>query len=187
MKTLILGMGNLLLCDDGIGIIIKRYLESILHNNNSLFFSETSWGGFRIIDILQNFDYVIVIDSIKTGKKNPGEIHYLKTDELLHTLRLNSYHDINFMTAIKLAEKMNINMPNEIDIFAVEISDNSTIKESISTEIQQSIKFCSLEIIQKLKEKKLIQQDFIIDKITGIENEENLKKYYYENSETIQL
>jgi hydrogenase maturation protease len=66
MKTLILGMGNTLLCDDGIGIITKRYLEKILNASANVDFCETSWGGFKIIDILTGYDYAVVIDSIKT-------------------------------------------------------------------------------------------------------------------------
>ena len=55
MKILILGLGNTLISDDGVGIIIKRYLERKLHDVANIDFCESSWGGFRIIDLFKYF------------------------------------------------------------------------------------------------------------------------------------
>jgi len=184
MKTLILGMGNTILCDDAVGIIIKRYLEEKLINITDLDFYETSWGGFRIIDLLEGYDYAIVIDAIKTGQKSEGEIHHLTSLDLLPTLRLNSYHDINFITAIKLAEKLRIKVPSNIEIFAVEVEDNYTIVENLNTVIRKSIPVCSQRIVEYMVLKGLINigiEDIVFNEI--LTNDE-LQKYYFENFET---
>ncbi|MCX6164333.1 MAG: hydrogenase maturation protease [Ignavibacteriae bacterium] len=178
MKVLILGMGNTILNDDAIGIIIVRYLRMHLKNLTGIDFKETSWGGFRIIDLIRGYDYVIIIDSIKTGKSNPGEIHHLKTSDLLPTLRLNSYHDINFITAIKLAEALNEKMPGDIDILAVEVENNFTITEKLTKEIRNSIYECSIRVIDLLKNKNLINSSFNYSELKAIETDEELRSYY---------
>lgn len=155
-KTLILGMGNTLLSDDAVGILVKRLLELCLKELKHFHFEETSWGGFRIIDLIKGFDYVIVIDAMKTGNSKPGEIKHLKINDFLPTLRFNSYHDINFITAFKLAEAMEEKVPSDIDIFTIEIIDNRTISFELSEEIKDSIFECAREIINKLYEKNLI-------------------------------
>jgi hydrogenase maturation protease len=185
-------MGNTILNDDAIGIIIVRYLRMHLRNLKGIDFKETSWGGFRIIDLIRNYDYVIVIDSIKTGKINPGEIHHLKTSDLLPTLRLNSYHDINFITAIKLAEKFNEKMPADIDILAVEIENNFTIVEKLSEDIKNSISKCSNEVVDLLKSKNLIDCSLNFNELKSIKTDEELRSYYdleidEELSETIKV
>jgi hydrogenase maturation protease len=173
-------MGNTILNDDAIGIIIVRYLFAHLKNISGIDFRETSWGGFRIIDLMRGYDNVIIIDSIKTGKSNPGFIHHLKTKDLLHTLRLNSYHDINFITAIKLAEALNEKMPSDISILAVEVENNYTIIEKLSEEIIKSINECSLSVLQLLKKKKLIDNYFDDGFLYRIESFEDARIYYDE-------
>lgn len=156
MKTLILGMGNTLLCDDGIGIIVKRYLENKLQGVRDIDFVETSWGGFKIVDLLRGYDYTIIVDSIKTGNKPQGYIHYLKPSDLLPTLRLTSYHDINFITALKLAETLHAKVPDDIDIFAVEVENNYTISEQLSPALWKAVTKCSYQIAARLASKGLI-------------------------------
>ncbi|MBN1633801.1 MAG: hydrogenase maturation protease [Ignavibacteria bacterium] len=183
MNALIMGMGNTLLSDDGIGIIIKRYLEQKMNSFNKIKFEETHWGGFRVIDLLRGFDYAIVIDSIKTGRVPEGEIHHLKTDDLLPTLRLNSYHDINFITALHLAKKMDYKIPSDIDILAIEIENNYTITENLNSVIRNSVITVSKKVIELLKSK-----GFITDERINFENEfiseEELKDYYLPEAET---
>lgn len=175
-------MGNTLLSDDGIGIIIKRYLEERLVNAEGIGFTETSWGGFRVIDLLRDYDYAIVIDSIKTGRVPEGEIHHLKTDDLLPTLRLNSYHDINFITALNLAKKMDYKIPSDIDILAVEIENNYTITENLNPVIRKSIITVSKKVIELLKSKGIIADENINigDELIG---DEELKNYYLLDTE----
>ena len=180
MKTLILGMGNTLLSDDGVGIIIKRYLEQMLVDVKDVDFCETSWGGFRIIDLLKDYDYAIVIDSIKTETKPEGFIHHLKPVDLLPTLRLTSYHDINFITALKLAESMSIKIPSDIDILAIEIEDNYTISEKLNPNIIQSIGKCSKEILRLLESKKIVVDEINVKDFDEINSMEDIKELYTE-------
>lgn len=175
-------MGNTILNDDAAGIIIVRYLSTHLKKISGIDFCETSWGGFRIIDLMRGYDYVIIIDSIKTEKSSPGHIHQLKTSDLLHTVRLNSYHDINFITAIKLAETLNEKMPSDIDILAVEVENNFVITEKLSEEIKGSIYKCSLKIIDLLKKNKIIGNNFDESSLKKIKSDSDLKIYYDEEA-----
>jgi len=159
-------MGNTLLSDDGIGIIAKRSLETRLGNDFDLDFIETSWGGFRIIDLLSGYDYAIIVDSIKTNSKPLGYIHHLQPTDLLPTLRLTSYHDINFITALKLADELHAKMPSVIDIFAIEIQDNITICENLNHLLLDSITNVSEKIINLLKSKKVLPENFDNSNIT---------------------
>lgn len=177
-----MGMGNTLLSDDGIGIIVKRYLEQKLVNKEGIKFTETHWGGFRVIDLLRGFDYAIVIDAIKTGRVPEGEIHHLKTDDLLPTLRLNSYHDISFITALHLARKMDYKIPSDIDILAIEIENNYTITENLNPVIRKSITTVSEKIIELLNAKGIKDIENISFKDELI-SEEELKNYYLLDTE----
>lgn len=187
IKTLILGMGNTLLSDDAVGILVKRLLELCLKNVNHLHFEETSWGGFRIIDLLKGFDYVVVVDAMKTGNCKPGTVKHLKINDFLPTLRFNSYHDINFITAVKLAEAMEEKMPSDIDIFTIEIIDNRTISFQLSKEVEDSISECTKEILNRLSEKNIISdadKELCFEKLSNfLQNKENFIKENLYNEE----
>jgi hydrogenase maturation protease len=182
MKTLILGMGNTLLSDDGIGIITKRFLEKQLAYSHNIDFCETSWGGFRIIDLLKGYDYAIIVDSIKTNSNPVGYIHHLQPTDLLPSLRLTSYHDINFITALKLAEVLNEKVPASIDIFAIEIDDNITICENISPSLWSSIIKCSEDVLDSLIKHNIVSPDKKI--IPPLNTGELLNELYIEEYET---
>jgi hydrogenase maturation protease len=180
MKTLVLGMGNTLLSDDGIGIITKRYLEHRFNNEPGIDFVETSWGGFRIIDIITGYDYAVIVDSIKSANKPKGYIYHFKAKDFLPTLRLTSYHDINFTTALKLAETLNAKIPADIDIFAVEVENNYTISEHIDPLLWKSIVKCSEKIIKHLVTKKVIKAEALCEKLPEIKSYDELQVYYNE-------
>jgi hydrogenase maturation protease len=183
MKTLILGMGNTLISDDGIGIVTLRYLEKILSHESDITFCETSWGGFRIIDLLEGFDYAVVIDAIKTNNKPIGYIYQYKPSDLLPTLRLTSYHDINFITALNLAETMEAKIPSDIDIFAIEVEENRCINETINPSLWDSIVECSRKIVEKLNEKNILSSNIPDNKFLKINSVDNLNLYYTELTE----
>ena len=181
MKTLILGMGNTLLSDDGMGIITKRYLEKRLDKCDTIDFCETSWGGFRIIDLLRGYDYAIIVDSIKTKSKPAGYIHFLQPNDLLPTLRLTSYHDINFITALKLAEQLGTKIPSDIEIYAIEIENNDTINEYINPSLWNSIVFCTDKILVSLQSKGIINE--IRDDLVKTISLKTLRELYIEESD----
>ena len=75
-NTLILGLGNDLLSDDGIGPKLIQNLRS--HFDQEIISFKTSpVGGLELIDILKGYQKVIVIDAIKTGSNTPGTVLHL--------------------------------------------------------------------------------------------------------------
>jgi hydrogenase maturation protease len=179
MKSIILGMGNTLLSDDGIGILVARYLRKQFSGSENVEIEETSWGGFRIIDFLREYDYAIIIDSITTLRKPAGFIHKFKPGDFLPTLRLNSYHDINFITALELGKQFKAHMPTDIDILAIEVRDTKTISEQISEEILPSFSECTEMVVSKLVSKKIIDNKTADSVLSAEFRKEDLFSLYY--------
>lgn len=138
MKTLVLGIGNTIRTDDGVGIHIVRELKNKI-DNPDIDIKETSLAGFILIDLLRGYDRAIVVDSIKTTNAKVGDIYKLTPDSFKKTIRMASSHEINFATAVELGKKMNIKMPAPILIYAIEIKDNTTFSEQCTPEVQAVI------------------------------------------------
>ncbi len=138
MKTLILGLGNPIRGDDGVGIRIAEELKKHIKDEN-VEVKEASIGSIGILDLVQGYDRVIVIDSIQTKDGRSGQIHRLKPSDLKSSIYTSWPHEINFTTTLSLGEKLQLRMPKIIDIYAVEIKKNITFAEECTPEISQAI------------------------------------------------
>ena len=138
MKTLVLGIGNPILTDDGVAIhIVKRLKEEKLGADIEL----AATGGLGIIELVAGYDRLILVDAIITGNK-PGTIFELSLEELRShpPLHFASTHDVSFVAALKLGrELIPEKMPREITIFAIEVEDTTTFGEECTQKVQEAI------------------------------------------------
>jgi len=139
LKVLILGMGNPIASDDAVGLlVIDRLRDTIQHPD--IVTKKTERGGLTIIDLMQDFDVAIVVDSIKTGHHPPGSIIHFKVEEFDFTPRSAAVHDVSFFQAIELGRKMGFSMPEQIEIISIEIVNNSVVSEDLTPVVKAAIK-----------------------------------------------
>jgi len=158
-KLLILGMGNKLFGDDGVGIVVAERLQELLNEYENVDIEETSWGGFRIIDLLSGYNSAIIIDALRTAQRPLGYIHQFDYKDIIHSVRMVSFHDINFATAVEFAKKIDIPMPEKIQIFGIEVSETDQFTEEFTQEVKSSIENCINIILQEID----IQQKEIVE------------------------
>ena len=148
MNTLILGIGNPILTDDGVGIKIAQKLKE---DNPELEVVETSEAGIALLELIDGYDKLIIIDSIKTEQGKPGELYKLELEDLKSTIDFPSSHSIDIATAFKLGKGLGYRMPQSINIYAVEIKDNTTFAEECTEEVKERIPFITKQIIEEEK------------------------------------
>ena len=100
-KTLILGIGNEILSDDGIGPRLARDLSEIIDEPNVNFETAIS-GGLEIMEHIRDYEKAILIDAIHTRNGNPGNVYYFTPSDFRETSNLSNLHDVNFITALHL-------------------------------------------------------------------------------------
>jgi hydrogenase maturation protease len=149
-KTLILGLGNSLLSDDGVGLTIAAELKNRL-NESDITVMETSVAGLSLLDLLVGYDRAIIIDAIQTLDGKPGQIYRLDPEAFDTTRRTISPHDVNFTTALEFGKKVGLPLPQEILIFAIEVSDVSTFGDEYTPQVKRAIPNCVEMILQELK------------------------------------
>jgi hydrogenase maturation protease len=134
IKSLVLGLGNDILTDDGIGPRLVTDLQKELSDEHFDFLN-VSVGGLELLDHMQGYETVFILDAIKTEKGKPGDVFFLTTDDFKETSHISNLHDINFLTALKLAEKLNLKVPTKIFIIAIEIIEDRVFSDQLSPEI----------------------------------------------------
>ncbi|MFC1937543.1 hydrogenase maturation protease [Chloroflexota bacterium] len=138
MRTLILGMGNPILSDDGVGIQVARMLKSRL-NREDVTVMETSMAGLNLPELLEDFDRAILIDAIQTGSGEIGRIYRFGAEALDATRRASSSHGLNFSTALELGSRLGLTLPKDIAIFAIEVADVDTFGERCTSRVEEVI------------------------------------------------
>ena len=149
MKTLVLGLGNPILSDDGVGIWVAKEIQGRV-NQREVTVMETSMAGLDLLDLLVNFDRAIIIDAIQTVGGKTGQIYRLDPEAFDTTRHAASPHDVNFATALELGNKLGLALPRQIDIFAIEVEDVDTFSERCTPKVEQMIPVVTDMVIQEL-------------------------------------
>ena len=134
MKTLIIGLGNPILGDDGVGWVVAEQVRSVLLNPQSTIPNPqsvevdcASLGGLSLMERLTDAERVILVDAIFTGTQPVGTVSRFLLDELpdLSAGHSASAHDTSLRNALHVGRDMAILLPKDEDVTIVTIeADN---------------------------------------------------------------
>ena len=145
-KTLIVGMGNLIYRDEGIGVHVIEEMKKVkLPDHAELLDIGTST--MDLISYLEGVKKLIVIDAMKAGGA-PGTIYKCRPEDLLpEEERPISLHEIGLLESLNMAQKMGMRIdtviigvePKVLD-WGMELSDevNSKIPTIIEAVLKES-------------------------------------------------
>lgn len=136
--TLILGLGNAILCDDGVGIKAARYIADLGHNPDVVV-KEAELAGFALIDLLEGYDRAIVIDAVRLRDGAPGDVVVFESDSLRPSLHLVAGHQIDLPTALEMGRQLGRPLPTTVWIVGVQIEDDRTFSESCTPDVEAAI------------------------------------------------
>lgn len=146
--TLILGIGNPILTDDGVGIQIARKLKEA---RPGLEIEESNEAAIVLLDYLVGYEKLIIVDSIRTGHGRPGELYKLALEDFKTSADCTSSHGIDIATAFEVGRTLGCNMPTAVSIYAVEVMDNENFSEQCTAEVEKEIPSIVTRIIQEEK------------------------------------
>jgi hydrogenase maturation protease len=157
LKTLVLGMGNTILSDDGVGIYVVQELEKRLERED-VDFAKASVGGMRILDVVGGYERVIMVDAIQTQEGTPGEIYRLTPERFRLSLHAGSSHDLSLPGALTFGRTMGLTLPKDEDfvIIAIEVEDVITFAETCTPAVQEAIPRAVSTVLAELELEKRI-------------------------------
>ena len=154
MKTLVLGLGNDLYGDDGVGLHVIRQILSnpemqkdLAGCSQEVDFLECSLSGLALLDVIIGYDRLIIIDTIKRSDPIPGKVTVMKESDL-RSIPGPSPHYVSVPQAIEIGRHVGEKVPSQIDIIAVEAKNLYHLGEGLTAEMTEALP----EIIQKLKD-----------------------------------
>ena len=149
INVLVLGVGNMLLADEGAGVRVVEELHRLYKIPESL---EVIDGGTMGMDLLPYFDdrtHLIVIDAVNTGTGKPGHTVRLELEDPPSFFRtMVSPHQLGMAEVLGVAA-MTDNMPPKIIVIGVEPASMETSLE-LSPEVEARIPEMVAMVIKEL-------------------------------------
>lgn len=168
MKTLVVGLGNPILGDDGVGWkvaeSVQKHLEADLRyrpgNSKSVQRLSSvevdcfSLGGISLMEHLIGYERVIIVDSMDTGNSPVGSVSVFPLVSLPDPMAGHSAstHDATLMIALRTAEHLGADIPKKIDIVAIEAQNVYDFSEELSHPIAAAVPVATQKVIELLEE-----------------------------------
>jgi hydrogenase maturation protease len=127
VKTLILGMGNPILSDDGVGLHVARALEGRFAEMDV---RTCALIGLGLLDIVADFDRVFVIDAVQDSNRQQGTVVKLVAGQ--GALHLFSSHGMHFFEILQMGKDAGIAVPEVAGIYGVVIGPECLFGEELS-------------------------------------------------------
>lgn len=145
-KLLVLGIGNILLGDEGVGIEVIRKLEQLnLPPHVDLLDGGT--GGFHLLSYLQEYPEVILIDATLDGNE-PGTVRLIRPKFSNEFPRTLSSHDIGLKDLIESAALLD-DLP-DMTLITISVKPEQELGMELSDAVAEAvIKACNkvMEIV----------------------------------------
>ena len=153
MKTLILGLGNPILTDDGIGVLVAESVRYQLPADTPIDINEVSVGGLTLMESMIGYDRVILIDALQHKYGKPGDIHRMTLADLKTispTQHTASPHDANLITALEMGRRMGLHLPQDVVIYAIEVENISEFSDQPTPSVAAAIPWVTDAILREV-------------------------------------
>lgn len=155
MKTIVVGLGNPLLGDDGVGWRVAEEVKQQLGDNSAVTVECYSLSGLSLMEQLIGFDRVILIDSLNTGRYDQGEVVTFTLDSLedLTYGHSASAHDASLKTALSVGRSMGEQLPadRDVHVVAIEAQHVYDFKEELTPAVAASVPVAVDKVRELLK------------------------------------
>jgi len=136
MRSLVVGVGNLLCSDDGVGIHVIQRLEAMKRGVETF---DAAMGSIEVIEAMRGYDRAFIVDAIQSGARS-GTIHVVKLSKGEVPPVLTHSHGTDIITTIQLGYRLyGAEMPKEITLLAVEAEDITTINDRLTPNVEAAV------------------------------------------------
>lgn len=137
--TLVVGLGNPILGDDGVGWRVIDELDRLDHGEASL--QQACVGGVSLMEILVGYRRAIIVDAIIDPEAPLGSVwcRPLAEVETRIASHLVSMHDAPLPAALEAGRTMGVELPADIDVVGIVIERGDVFGERLSEVVEAAV------------------------------------------------
>jgi hydrogenase maturation protease len=141
-QTLVLGLGNPLLGDDGVGWRIIEALRQLPEP-----FAEAveldchAGGGLSLMERLVGYERAVVIDALQSGREPIGTVTCQPLDALPDPSggHLSSAHETSLQTALAVGRLLGAPLPSQVTVIGIEAPPTFDFSEDLTPPVARAV------------------------------------------------
>jgi hydrogenase maturation protease len=149
-RSILIGLGNPLLSDDGVGLWVARHVHRLL-DIPDLDLCELAVGGVELMETLLGYSMGVIIDAIITPNGKPGDLYLLDLQHCPATRHTCMSHEIDLLEGLELARRLQLPVPDCLRLYAVEVLDPFTFGDRMNEQVKRSIPRIARKVAAELR------------------------------------
>jgi hydrogenase maturation protease len=161
VKTIVVGLGNPILGDDGVGWRVVEEMQSQMPASPAIDFECLSLGGVGLMEHLIGYDHAILIDSFIVDEEDVGSIliHPLEDLPNYSAFHITSVHDTSLQNALELGRVMGAHLPQEVTVVGIAIRRIHEFGEELSPPVSEAVPEAAHIALNLLKQAPMINKE----------------------------
>jgi hydrogenase maturation protease len=151
MKTLVVGLGNPILGDDGVGWVVAEQVRNKLPPGLPVDIDCLSLGGISLMERLIGYERAILIDAVLSDQEQ-GSIIVTELEDLsdVSAFHLTSTHDVSLQNAMKMGRQLGANLPVDVTVVGVSASHVYDFSEELSSPVKGAVPKMTAIVVELL-------------------------------------
>lgn len=155
-RTIIVGLGNPILGDDGVGWRVAQELQDLYLQGQRLQplgldadVECLALGGLSLMESLIGYDRAIIVDALHCCEGSPGRVFLFDLAELPDPSAGHStaVHDTSLQTALRVGRALGARLPQEITIVAIEVESLYEFCEELSAQVEAAVPLAVQQVL----------------------------------------
>jgi len=156
MKTIVIGLGNPILGDDGVGWRVAEEVRQVVAGRPEVEVDCASLGGLSLMERLTGYERVVLVDSIYTGTLPDGTVRRFALSDVpdLTAGHSGSAHDTSLRTALKVGRSMDVPLPADeaVSVVAIETHNVYDFSQELSPAVEACVQEAVRAVLEALKD-----------------------------------
>ncbi len=164
MKVLVLGIGNVMFSDEGVGVHLCHLLEqkySFKSDTHTLDFIDGGTLAQRLIPIIASYEYVIILDCVDANDGKIGDVYFFDFENIPNSISYQgSAHEVEMLQTLTMLDmygdrprtKVIGIIPEVVKPTTLELTEavkkGSKLMEKIAVEHLESLGFSSEKLCE---------------------------------------
>ena len=150
MRTLVLGLGNPIMGDDGIGLRVVQEVRRRIGDGPGVEVVECFSAGVDLLDVVMGYDALIVVDSIRNSYPS-GTVFCASLDDLPSQPATIDLHGMGILGILELGAHLGMEMPRKVSIVGISVDGDPYATDSLSPKVEQAIPESVERVLEELK------------------------------------
>ena len=143
MRTIVVGLGNPIMGDDGIG---ARLVDRLKGDFPAWIFEKVIAVGWELLDLCADFDRLVILDAMKIGEPT-GTVRRFPDFKAGATLHLAASHGLDLFTSVELGKILYPHFPAEVVVYGIEVENPFDFHEGFTPVVKEKLE----DIVEAIK------------------------------------